>query len=353
MSRRARWLIGFAAIAATVLVPAGAEASVASKNGNTLTVAAAAGEVNDVTVQAGLGGVSVRDTAGVTAGDGCAPYMFDPSRIDCPGETPDVVVVLGDGSDRLTLNVDGVGYIGAVTIDAGSGDDQLVLSAARETVSAGEGNDNIEARSGDDQLAGGPGDDVINGGSDSDTIEGGAGRDRLEGDCSGCFGPGNDTINSRDGEADTVSCWLGTDVVTADELDVIEGDGQCESVDIASGGGGLELGLAAKARGKIAKLVSRAGFRFRLAVSEPCNALVRLRVAKGEARKRGLGRRAVILGSDTAAIPEAGAYAATLPIKRKFRAEVRELAVLRTTLVFACESASGVEVVSKRVTFRG
>ena len=76
-------------------------------------------------------------------------------------------------------------------------------------------------------------------------------------------------------------------------------------------------------------------------------------MAKAEARKRGLGRRAVILGSDTAAIPEAGVYAATLPIKKKFRAEVRELAVLRTTLVFACASASGVEVVSKRVTFRG
>jgi hypothetical protein len=76
-------------------------------------------------------------------------------------------------------------------------------------------------------------------------------------------------------------------------------------------------------------------------------------VAKGEARKRGLGRRAVTLGSDSATIPEAGTYAATLPVKKKFRAKLRKLELLRTTLVFGCASESGVEAVSRQVTFRG
>lgn len=352
-----RWLICCAAVVATMVAPAAAQASVASKTGNTVTITAGAGEANNMDVRVESGGVSVTDAAGVTAGAGCAPYMFDPARIDCPGGTPDLVVVLADGNDRLVFYPAGVGFVGSVNVDGGSGDDTLTLSAARETVNGGDGNDRIEAQSGDDTLSGGAGDDVVNGGSDSDSIDGGSGSDRLEGDCAGCLGDGNDTINSRDGEADTVSCSFGTDIVTADDRDVIEGDGQCESVDVSSGGGGgggsLELGLAAKARGAISKLVSRSGFRFRLSVSAPCDALVRLRVAKGEARKRGLGRRAVILASDSATIPEAGTYAAQLPAKKKFRAKLRGLALLRTTLVFGCASANDVEVVSRKVTFRG
>jgi hypothetical protein len=364
MSRQAlklRWLIGLAAAAATILVPAAAQASVASKSGNTVTVAAGAGEANNMEVRVGMGGVSVTDAAGVTAGPGCEPYTFDPSRIDCPGGTPDVVVTLADGNDQLRFYPDGVGFVGSVNVDAGSGDDGLTLSAARETANGGDGNDRIEAQSGDDNLSGGAGDDVVNGGSDSDTIDGGSGRDRLEGDCTGCFGPGNDTINARDGEVDTVSCYFGTDVVTADANDVVEGDGACESVDRGpagspgggGGGGTLDLGLRVKSKGKLSKLTSRAGFAFRLSVSAPCDALVQLKVAASAARKLKLGRRAVTLGSDSATIPEAGVYAATLPAKRKFRSKLRRLDRVPTTLVFACASASEVQVVRRKVTFTG
>jgi hypothetical protein len=56
---------------------------------------------------------------------------------------------------------------------------------------------------------------------------------------------------------------------------------------------------------------SRSGFAFRLSVSAACDALVQLQVAARAAKKLKLGRRAVTLASDSAAIPEAGVYAAT------------------------------------------
>ena len=256
-------------------------------------------------VKAGLGGVSVTDTAGVSAGAGCAPNMFDPSQIDCAGETPDLVVVLSDGSDQLNINLDGVRiHRAGHRQDAGTGDDRLILSEARETVSAGEGNDNIEARSGDDQLAGSPGRRRHQRRERLRTRSTAERQRPPRGRLLRLLGPGNDTINSRDGEADTVSCWLGTDVVTADQLDVI-GDGMCESVDIASGGGGLELGLyrQGEEHDREARLARRVPVQ-----AGRLGTLRRARRASGwrraRPRKRGLGRRAVILGSDTAAIPE-------------------------------------------------
>jgi hypothetical protein len=87
MSGHARF-IGLAAVAVLIVAPASAQASVASKSGNTVTVTAGPGEANNMDVRVGMGGVSVKDTAGVTAGAGCEPYMFDPARIDCPGGTP-------------------------------------------------------------------------------------------------------------------------------------------------------------------------------------------------------------------------------------------------------------------------
>jgi Ca2+-binding RTX toxin-like protein len=340
------------ALAATLVVPAGAaQASVTvSLSGSTITAIGTSGRD-----EVFAGGNLVTDNAGATPGPGCTQYVSpfgggpDPNTVECAGGT-NIVVMVGDGDDAVQI------MDSQVAVDGGPGNDFLTGSSKADTINGGDGADKIEARDGNDSLSGGAGDDEVNGGSSSDTLDGGPGRDLLEGDCTGCFGPGNDTIDSRDGEADSVSCWLGADIVTADRLDVIEGDGQCESVDIASGGGngggGPELGLAAKARSTISKLLSRAGFGFRISVSEPCDALVRLRVAAGEARRRGLGRGAVTLGSDAATIPEAGAYAATLTVKRKFRAKLRGLAVLRTTLVFGCASTSGVEAVSKKVTFR-
>ena len=46
-------------------------------------------------------------------------------------------------------------------------------------------------------------------------MTGGPGLDLLDG------GPGNDTINARDGARDTIRCGAGKDTVAADKKDII------------------------------------------------------------------------------------------------------------------------------------
>ncbi len=88
-----------------------------------------------------------------------------------------------------------------------------------------------------DRLDGGDGDDDLAGGLGDDTVVGGPGRDLLAGDrplrcnelhCDYASG-GNDTIEARDGEVDSISCGLGSDRVIADADDVVDAD--CESVE--------------------------------------------------------------------------------------------------------------------------
>ena len=91
----------------------------------------------------------------------------------------------------------------------------------------GEGNDDLQ--NGDD-LRGGPGDDQITG---QRLLDGGDGNDRLRktgGTAAGRLsgGPGDDTLDSGDGQADELQCGEGRDVITsADSSD--RNDGSCES----------------------------------------------------------------------------------------------------------------------------
>jgi len=116
-----------------------------------------------------------------------------------------------------------------------------------------DGSSRLYGRGGDDKLSafdladtidGGAGADVIEGGYGDDTITGGPGRDMINADVSGtschwiqCRMPyGNDTVDSRDGEADNVTCGIGTDVVSADPQDTVAAD--CETVNVGAGGQG-------------------------------------------------------------------------------------------------------------------
>jgi hypothetical protein len=151
--------------------------------------------------------------------------------------------------------------------------------------------------------------------------------------------------------------------VTGDTIDVLEA-GECESADLAGGPGpgpgpapGLGVGtldveLQSKRTGKISKLTSRSGFVFRLTVSDACRATVKIIVAKANARRLGLGRRAVVLASATDAIPEAGTYEARLAARRKYRKRLRELRRVPAKLSFACAAAGGTERTSRKVTFK-
>jgi Ca2+-binding RTX toxin-like protein len=105
------------------------------------------------------------------------------------------------------------------------------------TMRGAGGDDDIDASDGNDTLDGGTGKDVLDGGFGDDHIVGGPGQDQLhgdtpEGECSYiyCKNPfGNDTIQARDGEMDSIDCGVGHDRVVADKADAVAGD--CEVVE--------------------------------------------------------------------------------------------------------------------------
>ncbi len=145
----------------------------------------------------------------------------------------------GEGDDvrnveRIHENIPG-SYVGT------DGPEEIVVRQVLDTVKIqGRGGDDVlKAADGADSVDGGAGNDVIDAGFGDDTIVGGPGKDRISADTAGgdC-GPywcktdfGNDTIDVRDGEVDSVDCGAGTDTVTADADDVIAPN--CESVNRA------------------------------------------------------------------------------------------------------------------------
>lgn len=211
-------------------------------------------------------------------------------------------------------------------------------------------------------MYGDAGDDTVRGFAGSDLVDGGPGRDLIEGDTGIYSDGGSDTIMARDGEADRITCGYGTDTVVADSIDAIEGGGECESVDVSapdpgSGGGGggggmtFAVGLRTRARSTISALISRRGFTFRVSASDGCRGTGKLRVAARQARRLGLGRRAVTLVSQHATIPAAGVYGASLRPAAKYRAALRRAHRVRATVTFSCVASGVTERAAHRVMF--
>ena len=148
-----------------------------------------------------------------------------------------------DGRPGEHDNVTGVERIYLTANATLTGSDQ----ADELTIFNSDGSSRLYGRGGDDKLSafdladtvdGGPGADTIGGGYGDDTIIGGPGRDIINADVSGtschwiqCRMPyGNDTVEARDGEADSITCGIGTDVVDADPVDTVAPD--CETVNV-------------------------------------------------------------------------------------------------------------------------
>ncbi len=84
-------------------------------------------------------------------------------------------ILLGTGNDRLTMNSN----LGAVTVDAGDGDDDITTSSGDDLIHGGAGNNSIYGAEGNDTIFAGAGDDTILADLGNDTIDGGAGFDTL------------------------------------------------------------------------------------------------------------------------------------------------------------------------------
>jgi hypothetical protein len=135
------------------------------------------------------------------------------------------------GVERIHENIPGV-YVGT---DA---PEEIVVRQITTpvTMRGNGGNDILKTGDGADTIDGGAGDDELDAGFGDDTIVGGPGRDRISADTAGgdcgplwCKYPyGNDQIDARDGEVDSIVCGFGTDAVLADSVDIVDKD--CETV---------------------------------------------------------------------------------------------------------------------------
>ena len=298
------------AVALLALAP-GAHASTASLAGSTITVVG-----GDESSSIDFGGgfyYHVNDAAGITAGAGCE--QLSATTVRC-GSSSDYALTavnadLGGGDDTYTL----VGCY-AQTVNGGPGNDTIYTGCLDDVVRGGDGSDYLSASDGVDQVNGDAGNDEVRGHNGSDEVTGGSGRDLIYGDGGTSTKDGGDTIHSRDGEQDQVSCGFGADVVEADGADVVESAEFCETVDRGSSdpppGSGDDdtaptVGFGVKARFALARATRKPGLVGRLSVDEGCTARYWFTISRATVRKYRLGRRAWTLDRGKQALA-AGSY---------------------------------------------
>lgn len=202
---------------------------------------------------------AVRDPGSVLIDFGTSPFVgcdqIDPNYVRCLEITPSVSgqqvdISPGGGDDQVSLdfptrNLAGPIYFPDVRLTNTSGADRIT--------SVGPSNDQITTDQG--SVAAGPGNDVLAG--KGATLAGEAGNDSISlagstAPASVSGGPGADTIDTRNGFADTISCGPDADSVQFDALD--RADADCE---IPPAGSGLGQPVAAKARFKGALKVAK------------------------------------------------------------------------------------------------
>lgn len=145
-----------------------------------------------------------------------------------PGENDNVVDLEEVTLTQPAAFVAGVAGVRVRIYNHGQGSSNVTGGPGNDNIRTHDYNDTIDGKGGDDTIEGGYGDDTITGGPGKDTINAEAGT----GSCNFLVcrvGGGNDTINVRDGEVDSVVCGVGTDKVVADANDTIAAD--CETVD--------------------------------------------------------------------------------------------------------------------------
>jgi Ca2+-binding RTX toxin-like protein len=98
----------------------------------------------------------------------------------------------GDGNNQILS-----AGTGAITASAGSGDDVIITGIGNDTINAGDGNNVVNSGVGDDTIIAGNGNNTINAGAGNDSITTGSGSDTI------FIGAGNDIVNAGAGD-DTI-----------------------------------------------------------------------------------------------------------------------------------------------------
>ncbi len=182
-------LVGGGALAS---LPGVAAASSVSAIGSTTVLAAAPGEVNDLTVTVAAGHMVITDPTNlIGTGSGCT--LTDGTTVGAADHTVwcglnfYLQVDLGDMNDTLTI---GKGGLFDVAVYGGPGADVITYTGDRGTNVFDGGPDN-------DRITGGSGVDHLFGGNGSDTLIGGGGRDQANYGTS----PAGVTVNLTSGRA--------------------------------------------------------------------------------------------------------------------------------------------------------
>ena len=210
----------------------------------------------------------------------------------------------GEGDDYLPDLEDVQGSRGAQNTIVGTpGPNRIqIISDDRipNAISGGAGDDTLLGGGGTDTLDGGDGNDTLVGGANDDVLVGGAGIDALDGDGDTLY-PGNDRIEARDGNPESINCGIGADTAIVDATDVVPADpgSLCEVVDrAAASGGSTPAGAVPTVRSS--KLSFRGG-RVSVALACPaggatCTGTARVRTAKGKRVTIASGRYSVSAG---------------------------------------------------------
>jgi Ca2+-binding RTX toxin-like protein len=239
------------------------------------------------------------------------------------GEGDNVISV-----EKLYITADQATVVGT------AGDDDIFVDANSSLIRGLGGNDKLVAYDGNDVIEGGDGDDLLEGGFGNDVLDGGAGVDQFNGDRTetNVIAIGNDQIRARDGNAEQVSCGIGSDTAQVDASDVV--DASCETVDRSGGVTPPPAGKPGKPK-LLTKLSVRAiakkGLVLRIACPAACAVAAELRVDKKTAKKLGLGKSRVLArGKKT--LTAAGNAKVTLKVVRKARKRFKKLRKAKVTL---------------------
>lgn len=231
--------------------------------GDTLTVSAASGEVNNFQIADSGASYLVTDYSGVQFSgqlpDGCSLLL--PNRLECPVvAVGELVLDAGDGNDQVS----DYSSVLAVHLSGGDGQDTLSGGSGINTLSGGLGEDDLFGGVSDDQLDGGEdedslwgsgGNDTLLGGDSADTLTGGDGNDSIEGEVGDDVlfgGDGNDSLLGGDG-TDSLDGSLGDDVLQGesgkdsltggDGADLLNGGDDGDAIAGGSGNDTLDGGL--------------------------------------------------------------------------------------------------------------
>lgn len=219
-----------AASAAPGASPGGslADTTVVQEVGDTLSVTAAQGVANDITIRR-QGNIVVVTDAGDTVSAVAPCQSTGTHTAECPLPVTSIRVNVNDSDDSVSIspNLEATG-----TVIGGAGDDRL-NGGPRADRLVGDDPDalGLRATPGNDTINGGPGNDTISGLAGNDTIYGNAGNDTLNGD------DGNDTLEGAQGN-DTLTGGRGNDTHIGGE-----GSDTLNAVDNVIANDGLDGGL--------------------------------------------------------------------------------------------------------------